>query len=491
MIGIYAIIINDKYYIGQSVNIKQRWQRHRKELKLGTHENKHLQNAYNKYGNPKFEVLLECEKEKLNEYEQYYIHELMTYDKEIGYNKSYGGETCLITEAFKEEYCIPILQFTKYGEFVAEYESYNQASRKLGTGDNTIREGIKNRRKAKGFYFIEKKEYEKNPNLAELFNWKPIIQFDLQGNLIAEYFNIDKALKETNVNKDSLKTVLNGKQQSTNGYIWRYKEDYLLNPIVIEEDINPIIQLNLNGEFIAEYKNVKEATEKTGIKRDGIRDCIRKKQNSSSNYIWVLKEEYTGNSKDYKQGRRVFKVDRLGQIVKIYENVKVASENEKINSKNLISCLSSKKYNKDEYMFIYEKDYDEGNYKIKKTRKVIQLDLDSNFVAEFYNAKEVTEKMGLRIYGCLNNEGMTAGGYIWVYKDKYNPNKKYKVKRPNREIVQLDLNGNFVKRYSSIADAIKETGISSVSECLRGKCTRGGQYKWIYADKYEGEGIKD
>ena len=302
MIGIYAIIINDKYYIGQSVNIKHRWQQHRKELKLGTHENKHLQSAYNKYGNPKFEVLLECEKEKLNEYEQYYIHELMTYDKEIGYNKSYGGETCLITEAFKEEHCISILQFDKYGEFVAEYYSFNEAVRKNKSSYDVIRDGIKERRKVKGFYFIEKKEYEKNSNLAELFNWKPIMQFDLQGNLIAEYFNIDKALKETNINKVSLKAVLNGNRQSANGYIWRYKEDYLLNPIVIEEDINPIIQLNLNGEFIAEYKNIKEATEKTGVKRDGIRDCINKKQNSSSNYIWVSKEEYTGNPKNYKRG---------------------------------------------------------------------------------------------------------------------------------------------------------------------------------------------
>ena len=255
MIGIYAIIIDNKYYIGQSVDIKRRWQEHRKDLKAGTHENKHLQNAYNKYGKAKFEILLECEKEKLNEFERYFILAFMTYDKNIGYNKSYGGETCLITEAFKEEHCIPILQFDKYGKLVAEHYSLNEAIRKNKSSYDVIRDGIKERRKVKGYYFIEKKEYEKNPNLAKLFNWKPIIQFDLQGNLIAEYFNIDKALKETNAHKGSLKAVLNGKLQSTNGYIWRYKEDYSLNPIAIEEGINPIIQLNLNGEFVAEYKD--------------------------------------------------------------------------------------------------------------------------------------------------------------------------------------------------------------------------------------------
>ena len=80
--GIYKITnkVNGKFYIGSSLNIKQRWKYHRNNLKSGTHDNQHLQNSYNKHGKDKFifEVvlgldapqaeILKAEQEMLNSY---------------------------------------------------------------------------------------------------------------------------------------------------------------------------------------------------------------------------------------------------------------------------------------------------------------------------------------------------------------------------------------------------------------------------------------
>ena len=46
--GIYLIRnkINNKVYIGQSRNIKQRWSRHKCDLNKGIHGNKHLQKSF-------------------------------------------------------------------------------------------------------------------------------------------------------------------------------------------------------------------------------------------------------------------------------------------------------------------------------------------------------------------------------------------------------------------------------------------------------------
>lgn len=54
--GIYKIIniVNNKFYIGSSINIEQRWKTHKKELKRGVHHSRHLQNAWNKYGQENF-----------------------------------------------------------------------------------------------------------------------------------------------------------------------------------------------------------------------------------------------------------------------------------------------------------------------------------------------------------------------------------------------------------------------------------------------------
>jgi group I intron endonuclease len=50
--GIYKITnkINNKCYIGSSVNILERFKSHRNKLKSNKHINNYFQNAYNKHG---------------------------------------------------------------------------------------------------------------------------------------------------------------------------------------------------------------------------------------------------------------------------------------------------------------------------------------------------------------------------------------------------------------------------------------------------------
>lgn len=73
MIGIYKItnIINNHCYIGQSVNIEQRWIEEKKNAFSSTSKEYDYprSKAFRKYGleNFKFEVLEECTIEQLNE----------------------------------------------------------------------------------------------------------------------------------------------------------------------------------------------------------------------------------------------------------------------------------------------------------------------------------------------------------------------------------------------------------------------------------------
>ena len=60
MKGIYKIIniADGKYYVGRSVNVERRMKRHRFHLRGNYHDNSHLQNAWNKYGEDKFNFFL-------------------------------------------------------------------------------------------------------------------------------------------------------------------------------------------------------------------------------------------------------------------------------------------------------------------------------------------------------------------------------------------------------------------------------------------------
>ncbi len=101
--GIYRITncVNNKVYIGKSIDIfNKRWPYHKALLNNGTHVNKHLQNAWNKYGEENFDfsIVLECNREELDKYEIYYIAAYKSYLPEYGYNKTYGGDGSIPTE---------------------------------------------------------------------------------------------------------------------------------------------------------------------------------------------------------------------------------------------------------------------------------------------------------------------------------------------------------------------------------------------------------
>lgn len=94
--GIYCIenIINNKKYIGQSVDVEGRWSKHQNSLSKGNHDNTYLQNSWNKHGkeNFKFYILEYCAKDKLDEKEIYYINLHNTMNREYGYNLKSGGQ---------------------------------------------------------------------------------------------------------------------------------------------------------------------------------------------------------------------------------------------------------------------------------------------------------------------------------------------------------------------------------------------------------------
>lgn len=78
MVGIYkiqSVIKPNRIYIGSSVSIGNRWQKHILRLVSNKHENSKLQRHYNKYGisDLYFSVILECSLEDLISTEQYFI----------------------------------------------------------------------------------------------------------------------------------------------------------------------------------------------------------------------------------------------------------------------------------------------------------------------------------------------------------------------------------------------------------------------------------
>jgi group I intron endonuclease len=145
--GIYKIlnIITNKFYIGSACHFYNRKSKHLGMLRRGLHNNKHLQNSYNKYGEKVFKFFLieECPKDQLIIREQWYLDTLKPY-----YN------ICTIVEGrwglFHEESTkIKIKEsITKFHNEVGHSEETKSKIAKTLTGRKQSPETIEKRRQA-------------------------------------------------------------------------------------------------------------------------------------------------------------------------------------------------------------------------------------------------------------------------------------------------------------------------------------------------------
>lgn len=98
MVGIYKITnqLNNKVYIGQSINIKKRFNCHIWEAfnEKQIPYNYAINRAIRKYGikNFELEVIEECKKEELDEKEKYWIKYYNSNNPNYGYNMTEGGD---------------------------------------------------------------------------------------------------------------------------------------------------------------------------------------------------------------------------------------------------------------------------------------------------------------------------------------------------------------------------------------------------------------
>lgn len=113
--GIYKIenLKDNKIYIGSSVNIEKRFYNHFCMLKKGTHDNQHLQNAFNKFGLELFKhtIIEECDNNQLFERENYYITLFKSNNSEFGYNMATVNE--FRRNTFNDEVKIKLSKYFK------------------------------------------------------------------------------------------------------------------------------------------------------------------------------------------------------------------------------------------------------------------------------------------------------------------------------------------------------------------------------------------
>lgn len=189
--AIYKIVntANSNVYVGSSMNIQRRYESHRHDLKKGIHRNSHLQRSYDKYNKEPFLFIIieECEPLLLIQREQHYIDSL---------NPQYN--ICKIAASNLG---------LKWSDETKRKMSISQTGRKHS--EESIQ---KMRILAKG----------KRPVVMGR-NGIPILQFDKNNNLLAEYSSQTEACLKTGLKE--VCGALKKKRKTAGGFIWRYKSE--------------------------------------------------------------------------------------------------------------------------------------------------------------------------------------------------------------------------------------------------------------------------
>lgn len=255
MVGIYSIKnkINNKIYIGQSHDIESRWYHHKSDLRSNIHHNKHLQSAWNKYGEDNFDfsIIEECSISDLNNRETYWI---LKYDSlNNGYNNDLGGDGIRGFQHTSEQ--IDKMRRIQSPEIILQFDmNFNMINEWIGGSSHISKtlgytkecillrcdHRIKEMSPYKNYYWVYKNEYENksflwNDYLNNKSIYKPvkstinnqkIIQYSKDKEFIKVWNSLSE-LRKAGFNTTSISTILH-KRKDKKIYadsIWCY-EDY-------------------------------------------------------------------------------------------------------------------------------------------------------------------------------------------------------------------------------------------------------------------------
>lgn len=243
-----------------------------------------------------------------------------------------------------------------------------------------------------------------------------------------------------------------------------------------------IFQYDYNGNFIKSWPSAVAAGEYFNVASNNIRNSIRSK-NTACGYLWS--EEYVekldiSTYKLHYPHDCVYKFDKDGNLIATYENVELAAKSADSVCRLIFSAIAGKTKSKGFY-YSYDPEFKPQNDTYNKLKDIYLYDLDGSFYAHFDSPRDCANYFNdtktSRLYAAVRTGGLYHNYQISKVKVPFM--KQLKCTNTPRQVLQFDLEGNFIKEWDSIESASKEYG-SGVKKCLKGLMnkTKGFVFKF-------------
>lgn len=331
---------NGKRYVGQTRNRpEQRWSNGH-----GYDSQQHFRRAIEKYGWDNFEHVVLCSvssKEDADFLERWFISRWDTCNPDKGYNRAAGGagpcgvpwdderkqafseymsgennpmygkhhspetialmsknrsgkfispemrefRTGVLLKANKDRQ-IPVRQLDLDGNLIATYAGVSEAEKVNGFNHasiwNVCRGNTDMAYGCRWEYVDDELRHEAElRRAARPTGGTAIVQYSLDGTELARFKSLSEAERETGVPRDGISDCCCSGAEVYGGYVWRFADASQTTT-----DKTAVVQFSKQGERIAEYKSLVEASLQTGVPRYLIRRCCRGVKKSAGGFKW-------------------------------------------------------------------------------------------------------------------------------------------------------------------------------------------------------------
>ena len=200
-----------------------------------------------------------------------------------------------------------------------------------------------------------------------------------------------------------------------------------------------------------------------------------------------------GDGNSNQSAKRIVCLSLNGDYIKTYNSAAEAEREDGFTNSTVLICCKNPQRTCKGHIFMYEEDYLKNGAiiyqkpKSVRCKKVIQCDLNGNYIGEYESVTEAAEKTKssrTAILGCANGYYKKANGYIWVYEKDF-PIKdieSYKDKKKGRKIAQVDpITNTIIKTFERIKEAGNELGVNykTIHKVLDLPNRTAYGFKWI------------
>lgn len=215
--------------------------------------------------------------------------------------------------------------------------------------DKTL--GLENAYELEKKYIEEYNSYGKNGyNMTKggaggsMWNARPVICLTLSGDFVKRYDSAGETEKDGFGN---VSVLLNckGKLYTCKEHMFMFEDEYLKHGAKVYRKpesacMRKVIQCDMNGNFIREYKSLQEASELTGANRTTISGVLAGTYKSANGFIFVYKEDFPikdiSQYRKCKKGRKIAQVDsKSGEIIKMFDRISEAGKELGVNYKSI------------------------------------------------------------------------------------------------------------------------------------------------------------